>query len=1058
MNQAGPISKDSDVFPPRYCQGCGAEIRAGTPDGLCPRCLLGLGLSLHPGEHPAVERKTYDADWISPGSEPHLLGDYELLEEVARGGMGIVYRARQVSLNRIVAVKILLFGQFASAEFVKRFHAEAEAVASLRHSNIVGIHAVGQHEHQHYFSMDYIEGTDLARLVQNQPLPARQAALLMKTVSEALEYAHGRGILHRDLKPSNVLVDLDGQPHLTDFGLARRVGVDSQITSTGQAVGSPAYMAPEQASPGRQGLGRKCDIYSLGAILYHLLTGRPPFVGESVEAILAQVLSGDILSPRKLNPGLPRDLETICLKCLEREPARRYATARELAEELGRFLQGEPIRSRPVSGLEKARRWGGRNPALSGLGALIVLLLAAFFAYTLISAGRIRREANRARLAEQQARTELWQSYLAQARAQRQTGQAGQRFASIDAIRHAAAIRPSIELRNEAVAALALPDVRPTYRAQYDGDGTTLMYSDTLERFAVQREGGEISVCMTSNDLELARLPATSHIPRWVAGFSPDEKLLAVSYEDDLNYVWDIATRKPIVGPLPGSVCAITPDGNEFVVAGLDATLNFYSLTAGELIHSFAVPEPLSGVSLQPGSHLIAGFRHGSSLAHLMEYPGGKERFAFKHPNGVGSLALSADGKSLAVGCRDKKIYVWDTHTGASRAVLEGHENNVVAVGFNHAGTLLASASWDNTFRLWDTASWKQMLFADGMSYEMKFGPDDRTLGHLQRGDNGEILEVSPSTEFHQLYVPPDANYEAWGVALSPDSRLLATAHSDGVALMDAATGANLAHLPIGYCRSVLFVPDGSALITSGATGLILWPFTITRHEGKDEFTVGERHSIQSGLPLMGATLGGEGRWTAAANQKAGEVLVCEVSHPENHFVLKGLPNVQFVSASADLHWLAAGTWNGEEVKVWNVSERRLECTLPIPGSADVAFSPDGKYLATGGSKYKVWETSSWRRLYEVPRQDTEAFAGSMVFSPDSRWLAVLDRNREIIIVEAATGNELVRLQPPRQHLINALCFDAAGSKLIALQADQSLQIWDLREVRRELKALGLDW
>jgi eukaryotic-like serine/threonine-protein kinase len=1058
MNTAEYSTQGSDMFTARVCPGCGARIHVGAADGLCPRCLLGLALGLDPGEPAPLPHDSIAADTLHVFPDSRRFGDYELREEIARGGMGIVYRARQMSLNRIVAVKVLLFGQFSSAEFVKRFRAEAEAVASLRHPNIVGIHEVGEHQGQHFFSMDCIEGTDLTRLVHESPLPAAHAASLVKTIAEALEHAHSCGILHRDLKPSNVLVDRAGQPHITDFGLAKRLSNDSHITLTGQIFGSPGYMAPEQATPGKVDVGRTGDIYSIGAILYYLLTGRAPFVAESVEATLTQVLTGEIVSPRKLNPGLPADLETICLKCLEREPARRYATAAELAHELGRFLRGEPILARPVSVMEKSWRWSKRNPTTSGLGAGLVILLVAFIAYSLVSSSRIRLEARHARLAEQQSRSELWQSYLTQARAVRLSGQAGQRFDSLDVIRRATAIRPSLELRNEAIAALALPDVRLTNTWPFIYG--SVVYSGKLERFAVARPDGQISVCMAKNGAEIARLPAPAEVPQWILEFSPDEKLLAVHYSQDLNYVWDLAAQKPILGPLTGIGCAFMPGGNEFIVAGSDATLRFYALDNGALLRSVALPEPLDVLRLLPDKGLMGGFRHESPVFHLLELPGGHERFAWTNPAPVGAAALSQDGESLAVGCYDMRVYVWNTRTGGSRAVLEGPEHKVVGVGFNHAGTLLATASWDNTFRLWDTASWKQILVANGVSFELKFDAQDRVLAHIEQGEVAGTMEIASSSVFCQLHAQADAHYEGWSVDISPDGRLVATAHTDGVAIRDMATGAERAFLPV-QSRSAMFVPDGSALITSGQSGLVLWPIKSSNHDGEIEVRMGERRLIRDGLPFMGATLGDHGRWVAAANpaanRRAGSVAVYEVAHPENRFGLTELPGVQFVSAPADMRWLAAGTWGGTSVNIWNVPERRLERSLPVPGSANVAFSPDGTLLVTGGTSYKVWQAGSWRQLYEVQQPNPDNIPGVMTFSPDSRWLAVLKR-RDIALLEATTGKELATLEAPHRPWIRAFSFNGDGSKLIALQADQSLQVWDLRAIRRQLAALNLDW
>ena len=281
---------------------------------------------------------------------------YELLEEIARGGMGIVYKARQVSLDRIVAVKLLLLGQYASEEFIHRFRMEASAAASLQHPNIVAIHEVGVHQGQHYFAMDFVDGPNLATLAKGEPLSAGRAARYLKIIAHAIHYAHEHGILHRDLKPSNVLIDSNDQPRVTDFGLAKRFGSDSpsvagltQLTLSGQVMGSPAYMPPEQASGARDKVDVRSNVYSLGATLYHLLTGRPPFEGASVAETLHQVGAQEPVPPRLLNAGVPLDLETICLKCLEKDMTDRYATALLVAEELARFENGEPIHARPMT-------------------------------------------------------------------------------------------------------------------------------------------------------------------------------------------------------------------------------------------------------------------------------------------------------------------------------------------------------------------------------------------------------------------------------------------------------------------------------------------------------------------------------------------------------------------------------------------------------------------------------------------------------------------------------------------------------------------------------------
>lgn len=312
-------------------------------------------------------------------------GDYELLSEIARGGMGVVYKARQLQPERLVALKMILSGKLATEHDIRRFYAEAEAAAQLDHQGIVPIFEIGEHEGQHFFSMAFIDGCNLAeRVSMDGPLAPREAAELVREITDAVAYAHERNIVHRDLKPANVLISNDGRARITDFGLARRTDIDRDMTATGQIIGTPSYMSPEQAAGKTDEVGPESDIYSLGAILYFLLTGRPPFQAASIVKTLEQVINNEPVSSRLLNPAIDRDLDTVCLKCLEKSPNRRYATARELAEDLQRFLNDEPVAARRVTGVERLWRWGRRNPrtaGLIGLSALVVLLLVTGFLF-----------------------------------------------------------------------------------------------------------------------------------------------------------------------------------------------------------------------------------------------------------------------------------------------------------------------------------------------------------------------------------------------------------------------------------------------------------------------------------------------------------------------------------------------------------------------------------------------------------------------------------------------------------------------------------------------------
>ena len=347
----------------------------------CTRCALEQALAAPPDQE-ETEHLRFD-DLPELKQKRLHVGDYELIEVIARGGMGVVYRARQRGLNRIVAVKMLLEGGAASVDYRRRFKQEAETAARLQHPNIVPIFEVGEDEGQPYFSMEYVEGADLGRLVRQRSLSPDEAAHYVRTAAEAVQHAHGRGILHRDLKPSNILVGSDGRLWVTDFGLAKQLGEDAGLTQTGQTLGTPAYLPPEQASARRGVMGPRSDVYSLGAVLYHLLTRRPPFIADTVTDTLQQVLEQEPVAPRRLNSSVPRDLETICLKCLEKQPHRRYGSAAELANDLRRWERKLPIMARRTTWVGRGAKWIQRKPAVAALSAALVLAICTGLGATL---------------------------------------------------------------------------------------------------------------------------------------------------------------------------------------------------------------------------------------------------------------------------------------------------------------------------------------------------------------------------------------------------------------------------------------------------------------------------------------------------------------------------------------------------------------------------------------------------------------------------------------------------------------------------------------------------
>src|SRR5439155_1583944 len=363
----------------RVCENCGEKIYVDAPKGLCPACVLETGLG--PLEEEIEETgMTARPRGTAPARPLEVLreyGDYELLEEIGRGAQGVVYRARQKSLNRTVALKVIGLGQWATQAHLKRFRVEAEAAASLDHPCIVPIYEVGERDGCCYFSMKFIDGGQLDEVARRQPMSNRDAAELIAMLARTVHYAHEHGILHRDIKPGNILIDAKGEPHLTDFGLARLVETESTITRTTEALGTPSYMAPEQAKGNNTQLTSATDVYGLGAVLYHLLTGHPPFAGGTTYQTIRLLLETEPRQPRLWNPKLDRDLSTICLKCLEKDPQRRYPTALALAEDLERWLKHEPIQARHTRMLARGRKWVRRNPALAGMLASLVALATA---------------------------------------------------------------------------------------------------------------------------------------------------------------------------------------------------------------------------------------------------------------------------------------------------------------------------------------------------------------------------------------------------------------------------------------------------------------------------------------------------------------------------------------------------------------------------------------------------------------------------------------------------------------------------------------------------------
>ena len=843
------------------------------------------------------------------GTFPRIrrLGDYELLEEVARGGMGVVYKARQISLSRIVAVKMILAGNLATQADHERFHFEAEAAALLDHPNILPIFEVGEHDGQHYFSMGYVDGQSLAARLAEGPLPPKEAAELVATVAEAVEYAHRQGVIHRDIKPSNILIDGKGRPRVTDFGLAKRVGAPgtpghgSDLTATGQVLGTPSYMPPEQAAGQINAVGPQADVYALVALLYSALTGRPPFQAATPLETLQQVLHGEPVALRQLNPGVPRDLETIVLKCLEKPLPRRYSAAQALAEDLQRYLAGRPILARPVGRWEYAWRWCRRQPVVAGLIAAVASTLVAGIVVSSLFATNSYRQAGlaqqKAKLAEEneiQARSEktradenLAGALLAEARLASKSRLPGQRFESLEALAKVCRITgPSRKLADEAVAALCLPDLVPAEHWPGAPQGTmSLAFTPLLDVYARCDVDGNISVRRVSGDREIAAF-RTGHHVGGVAGleFSLDGRYLrATTYIESAGSRLFRLDVTPATTILDDNHLALvfSPDSQRFVALYRGNECRVCELPSGKELKRFTFPGEIDDrafICWNPRKPQIAiSRRAGWKIADLET---GEQQAECPVPSLNGFLAWHPNGRHLAAAADNPPaVEIYDTVTCriVARCRVENQRPGIVPT-FNHAGDLLVTTDWSGIRRLWDPASGTELLHIAAQSGDFFLvSPDDCKAAVTIEGHDLQTLRIATGAE-RTFAVAPMKNEEAnkYGdeIAPSPDGRILAIGSSAGVSLIDANSGFELAIIPD---RQPIQFDDSGALLTCGPSGFHRWPMQ-SRSEGRFVH-VNSPDGLFNHLPVTArcaASRGGTVVAIATPFSKAGAIVMCQ--------------------------------------------------------------------------------------------------------------------------------------------------------------------------------------
>jgi eukaryotic-like serine/threonine-protein kinase len=1031
------------------CPKCGTVIGGFGPVGLCPKCLLLSGLEAEAGSGETSGEPVLHGPVDS--RRPHLryFGDYELLEEVASGGMGIVYKARQNSLNRVVAVKLLLFGKFSHPEFVLRFRAEAAAAAALQHRNIVAIHEVGEHEGQPYFSMDYVDGTNLADLVREQALPAKQAALYLKLIAEAIHFAHGKGVLHRDLKPSNVLLDQFDQPRITDFGLAKQLNDGSDLTITGQALGSPGYMPPEQAIGKRAAMGPASDVYSMGAILFHLLTGRPPFVSESMTETLQQVLGAEPVSPRLLNPSVPRDLETICLKCLEKDPARRYTTARDLGEELDRFLRDEPIRARPVGPAHRAWRWARRHPAIAALGSAVLLMLAAVALTSTIAALRIAR-------AEQGRVEKLRESYLAQAQARRRTAEAGHRFHALAAVREAARLNPPAalvpQLRSEAMAALAMRDVRTAreWRINPAERSQTWSFNRGLDLYARLTDTGAeqlVSLHRVADDTVLARLAIGNPRAIGISALTEDGYLVAVEETGVRHRVYDLkqgglATtneiRAPFVEFVGGTnlLASFTPQG----------AITLWDVNTGLIVRTIEVPPTTVSIAFSPDGSRIA-----LNLGRQVLVRDTATERAISSITVAASafrVAWGGDNTRLVARCSDKQAVLWRAETGEEVKIFSGAAGGILAAALHSGERLVLTSELDRTVRLWDLVRSQTILTLPGGGLEIRFSSDGRRFGPVLLGDRCTIYEIVPPAGYRRL--APDIPETRYGeLDWSPEGRLLALGTPGRVRLWDVDAQAQLGTLivpelseralgwwKVGRTRPVFF-DDAGTLWAEGGEELVQWPMRFGAAASAREVQIGpSRFSPFDAL---------SNRWSRVPGQ----------------WLARTLPQ-----ASTNGVIFARMSPNGRQLVVLSSSAAQVcdqetgvtVTNIPVQGARAAQFSPDGRWLVLAGGRYDIWDPAKLRRVTSIDSEAEEPTGAWAEFSPDGRILALTRDGRQIDLRSVGSWTSIAALEAPDGIRVEQIRFSRDGRRLAASGRDGSVQVWDLRAMAGELTAIGLDW